>query len=137
TKNSISDILEGFQYNEEKGGIRIYKVKGWDYAGLVSTFQKGIAETRETHIPVVFHVQEVTQPQGHSTSGSHERYKSAERLEWEKEYDCLKKMREFLLEHEIATEDQLEELDQEAKAEAREGRQKAWNGFLQPIKNQV
>src|SRR6185437_8888863 len=137
TKNSISDALAGMQWDERKGGINIYTVKGWDYAGMVETFQRGIARCRETHIPAIFHVQEMTQPQGHSTSGSHERYKSKERLEWEKEWDCIVKMREFLLNNEIANEQEVEELEDEAKGEARAARQRAWNNFLTPIQEQV
>lgn len=137
TKNSISEALAGMQWDEKKGGINIYTAKGWDYAGLVQTVQEGIARVRETHIPAIFHIQEVTQPQGHSTSGSHERYKSKERLEWEKEYDCILKMREFLLENTIATAEELDALEQEAKDEARAARGRAWENFLSPIKEQV
>ncbi|MBS1739858.1 MAG: transketolase [Bacteroidetes bacterium] len=137
TKNSISDALSGMQYDNKKGGINIYTVKGWDYPALVQTIQHGISRVRETHIPAIFHVQEVTQPQGHSTSGSHERYKSKERLEWEKEFDCLTKMREFLLENEIAPAEEIDALEQEAKQEARDGKQRAWDKFINPIKQQV
>ncbi len=137
TKNSISEALAGMQWNEEDGGINIYRVKGWDYAGLVSTFQQGIQRVRQTHIPAIFHVQEVTQPQGHSTSGSHERYKSKERLEWEKEYDCISKMREFLLQNAIANEEELTQLESEAKDDARAAKGRAWDGFINPIKEQV
>ncbi len=137
TKNSISEALAGMQWNEEDGGINIYRVKGWDYAGLVSTFQQGIARVRETHIPAIFHVQEVTQPQGHSTSGSHERYKSKERLEWEKEFDCILKMKAFLIENAIATEEELSAIDSEAKEEARAAKGRAWEGFINPIREQV
>jgi pyruvate/2-oxoglutarate/acetoin dehydrogenase E1 component/TPP-dependent pyruvate/acetoin dehydrogenase alpha subunit len=137
TKNSISEALAGMQWSESKGGINIYTVKGWDYAGMVQTFQQGINRIRETHIPAIFHVQEVTQPQGHSTSGSHERYKSKERLEWEKEYDCIVKMEEFLLNNEIATEEQLAQIMEEAKADARAAKQRAWEGFINPIREQV
>ena len=137
TKNSISDALAGMQWDEKKGGINIYTVKGWDYAGLVSTVQKGIDRVRETHIPAIFHVQEVTQPQGHSTSGSHERYKNKERLEWEKEMDCITKMREFLIANKIAEEAELTEIEEEGKAEARAAKQRAWDNFIAPIKEQV
>lgn len=137
TKNSISEALAGMQWNESKGGINIYTVKGWDYAGMVQTFQQGINRIRETHIPAIFHVQEVTQPQGHSTSGSHERYKSKERLEWEKEYDCIVKMEEFLLNNEIATQEDLDKINEDAKAEARGAKQRAWDAFITPIRNQV
>src|SRR6185437_12825688 len=137
TKNSISDALAGMQWDDRKGGLNIYKVKGWDYAGLVDAFQKGIARTRETHIPAIFHVQELTQPQGHSTSGSHERYKSKERLEWEKEWDCIAKMREFVLNNEIAVEDEIQVVEEDAKSEARAARQRAWDGFIAPIQQQI
>lgn len=137
TKNSISDALAGMQWDEEKGGINIYTVKGWDYAGLIDTVQKGIDRVRDTHTPAIFHVQEVTQPQGHSTSGSHERYKSKERLEWEKEWDCIAKMREFILENGISNEEGLNTLEGEAKDEARAAKQRAWDGFLQPIRSQI
>jgi pyruvate/2-oxoglutarate/acetoin dehydrogenase E1 component/TPP-dependent pyruvate/acetoin dehydrogenase alpha subunit len=133
TKNSISEALKGMTYEENVGGIRIHKAKGWDYAELVNTIQQGIEEVRETHIPALFHIQEVTQPQGHSTSGSHERYKSAERLEWEKEMDCLVKMRQFILENELATEDELTATETEAKDEAREAKRRAWDAFQKPI----
>ncbi len=136
-KNSISDALQGMQYDSKKGGINIYTVKGWDYAGMTQTFQHGIARIRETHTPAIFHVQEVTQPQGHSTSGSHERYKSKERLEWEKEYDCILKMRRFILENEILTEQELDDVESAAKQQAREAKQKAWDNFINPIKQQV
>ncbi len=137
TKNSISDALSGMQWNEAKGGINIYSVKGWDYAGMIQTFQQGINRIRETHIPAIFHVQEVTQPQGHSTSGSHERYKSKERLEWEKEFDCIVKMEEFLLNNEIATQEDLDKINEVAKTEARTAKQRAWDAFITPIRNQV
>ncbi len=137
TKNSISEALSGMQWDEETGGINIYRVKGWDYAGLMSTFQKGIAHIRETHTPAIFHVQEVTQPQGHSTSGSHERYKNKERLEFEKDFDCITKMRAFILENVIATEEELAIIESEAKDEARASKQRAWENFINPIKEQV
>ena len=137
TKNSISDALAGMQWEDSKGGIHIYKVKGWDYAGLVETFQRGINKARETHTPAIFHVQEVTQPQGHSTSGSHERYKSAERLEWEKEHDCIHKMRSFIIENQIAEVAELDEIDQAAKEAARKAKQNAWDAFIAPLKQEV
>lgn len=137
SKNSISEALAGMEWDPVSGGMRIHRAKGWDYAGLVSTIQKGIAEVRETHVPALFHIQEVTQPQGHSTSGSHERYKSAERLEWEKEWDCLKKMREYLLENAIASDEELDALESDAKDEARAAKGRAWAAFQAPIKAQV
>lgn len=138
SKNSISEALSGLQYDEKLGsGVEIYRVKGWDYASLVDTFQKGIARVREHHIPALFHIQEVTQPQGHSTSGSHERYKSKERLEWEKEMDCVKKLREFILENAIANEEELVAVEEKAKDYARTCKQDAWTKFLAPIKEQI
>lgn len=135
TKGSISEVLSGFAYDEEKGsGFRIYTAKAWDYAALVETFQKGIEEVRKTHIPAIFHIQEVTQPQGHSTSGSHERYKSKERLEWEREMDCIKKFREFIIENEIATNEELDQIEAEGKEEARKAKQEAWTEFIEPIR---
>lgn len=137
TKNSISKALSGFQYDEETGGVDIYTVKGWDYAALVETFRNGIARVREKHIPAIFHVQEITQPQGHSTSGSHERYKSKERLEWEKEMDCIRKMREFILNHELGTAEELDAIDAEAKQMVQDAKKQAWEKFLQPIRSQI
>ncbi len=137
TKNSISEALAGMQWNEEDGGINIYRAKGWDYAGLVSTFTEGIQRVRETHTPAIFHVQEVTQPQGHSTSGSHERYKSKERLEWEKEWDCISRMKDFLLQNAIGNEEELAAIENEAKTEARAAKTRAWEAFISPIKEQV
>lgn len=137
TKSSISEALAGMQWDDRKGGIHIYTAKGWDYAGLVQTIQSGIAKVRETHVPAIFHIQEVTQPQGHSTSGSHERYKNKERLEWEKEWDCNARMRHFILENKIATEEEVAAIEEEAKTEARNAKQKAWENFLAPIKEQI
>lgn len=137
TKNSISEVLSGFQYDEENGGIDIYRVKGWDYAGMVETFTKGIAKVRANHIPAIFHVQEITQPQGHSTSGSHERYKTKERLEWEKETDCIRKMRQYILENAFATEEQLLEIEDTAKAHVQQAKKTAWEKFITPIQAQI
>ncbi len=137
TKNSISDALAGMQYDNNKGGIDIYTVKGWDYASLVNTFQEGITRCRETQIPCIFHVQEITQPQGHSTSGSHERYKNKERLDFEKNWDCVVKMREFITLNEIATEEEIIAVEEEAKEEARNAKNRAWDNFLSPIKNNI
>ena len=137
TKSSISDALAGMQWDDRKGGINIYTVKGWDYASLVDTIQQGITRVRETQVPAIFHVQEMTQPQGHSTSGSHERYKSKERLEWEKEWDCIAKMREFVLENKIATEEEIIAIEEDAQQEARGAKQRAWENFLAPVKEQI
>lgn len=136
-KGSISEALRGFQQKEGTNGIDIYRVKAWDYAGLCEVFERGIRKTRETHIPAVFHVEEVTQPQGHSTSGSHERYKSPERLEWEREWDCLPKMREWLYKNALASQDELDELEAEAKIHVKNAKQAAWDNYITPIKEQV
>lgn len=137
TKASISDVLLGFQKQDETNGLNIYKVKGWDYAGMCEAFEEGIRIAREQHIPCIFHVEELTQPQGHSTSGSHERYKTPERLEWEREFDGNKKMRDWILSNNLATEDEVSELETEAKRTVRDGKNKAWENFLAPIKIQV
>jgi 2-oxoisovalerate dehydrogenase E1 component len=134
TKGSISEILKGFETEKDKPGIRIFKGKGWDYAGLIKLYQEGIAICREQHTPVVFHIEEVTQPQGHSTSGSHERYKSEERLKWEEEFDPIKKMREWIINSEIANSEELDKLALEAEEEAKESRRKGWESFQSPIK---
>lgn len=134
TKGSISEILKGFESEKDKPGIRIFKGKGWDYAGLIKLYEEGIAICREQHTPVVFHIEEVTQPQGHSTSGSHERYKSEERLKWEVEFDPIKKMREWILSSEIATAEELDKLASEAEEEAKESRRLGWESFQNPIK---
>lgn len=135
TGGSISNALSGFQKSNESNGINIYKVKGWDYAGMCETFEEGIRIARETHTPVLFHVEELTQPQGHSTSGSHERYKTPERLEWEKEWDGIKKMKEWIVENALASEAELETIVEEAKEIVKEGKTKAWEQFITPIKN--
>jgi pyruvate/2-oxoglutarate/acetoin dehydrogenase E1 component/TPP-dependent pyruvate/acetoin dehydrogenase alpha subunit len=137
TKGSISAALRGLQKKEDTNGIDIYRVKGWDYAGLCEVFQAGIKKIRETHIPAIFHVEELTQPQGHSTSGSHERYKSAERLDWEREWDDIKKMKDWILENGIADEHELEAVQIEAKKRVRQARDTAWQNYLQPIREDV
>lgn len=134
TGGSISEFLAGMQRTKTKLGYEIIKAKGWDYLGLVDAFERGTKIAREEHVPVLIHVEEMTQPQGHSTSGSHERYKPKERLEWEKEYDCLTKFRKFILENEISTEEDLVSIETEAKATAKTARQEAWNGFINDIK---
>ncbi len=136
TKANISEVLKGFQKDEKNNGIDIYTCKGWDYAGLVKTFKTGVAKTRETHIPAVFHVQELTQPLGHSTSGSHERYKSEERLAWEKEFDCIAQMRKWLIETEIADAEMLDEIEKSAQKKAKEAREKAWKHFVGTYKTE-
>jgi pyruvate/2-oxoglutarate/acetoin dehydrogenase E1 component/TPP-dependent pyruvate/acetoin dehydrogenase alpha subunit len=137
TKASVSDALSGMQKKEDTNGINIYKVKGWDYAGMCEAFEEGIRMARETHAPVLFHVEEITQPQGHSTSGSHERYKDAERLEWEKEWDGIKKMKEWIIENALADEGELNVIAEKAKEHVRESKAAAWEKFITPVKNQV
>jgi len=137
TKGSISTALSGMQKEEGTNGLNIFKVKGWDYAGMCEVFDEGIRLARETHTPVLFHVEEITQPQGHSTSGSHERYKTQDRLAWEREWDGLKKMREWLLENALASEDEIEEAERAAKKEVKDSKDNAWSAYLQPILLQV
>ncbi len=134
TKSSISEILKGFERDEKGNGILIYKGRGWDYPGLVEMYREGVKICREQHIPVVFHIEEVTQPLGHSTSGSHERYKDKERLKWEADWDPIKKMKEWILESGIATEGELEKIEASAEEEAKEARKASWNAFQDPIR---
>ncbi len=137
TKGSISEALSGFQVDDEGKGMAIYTVNGWDYPALIETFTKAVERVRETHIPALFHVTEVTQPQGHSTSGSHERYKSAERLQWEKEYDCNRQFRNWILDSQLAEEVELAEIEEAAKKTVRAAQKAALQNFLEPIKNQM
>ena len=134
TKGSISDILKGFESEPDRPGIKIFKGKGWDYPGLVMLYEEGIAICRKDHIPVLFHIEDVTQPLGHSTSGSHERYKSEERLKWEEEFDPIKKMREWIIDQKIATGEELDAIASEAEEEAKVSRKKSWEMFQDPIK---
>ena len=129
TKQNISEILEGFRVNEKGEGMDIYTLKAWDYKNLCETFERGIKKTRETHTPVLFHVQECTQPQGHSTSGSHERYKSKERLQWEKDVDCNKMMGEWMMKEGIATQKEIDLIIQNAQREAKAARDRAWSAY--------
>jgi len=130
TKSSISESLKGFQKEINTNGIDIYNGKGWDYNGLVKLFKKGIEKTRRTHIPAVFHIQEVTQQLGHSTSGSHERYKTRERLAWEVDFDCNNLMKKWLLESGFADGPLLSEIEKKAKKRAKDAREKAWADFV-------
>ncbi len=136
TKESISEILKGFQRDENTNGYEILTVIGWDYPALIDTYKKAAEIAREKHIPVLIHVKELTQPQGHSTSGSHERYKSKERLAWEAEYDCLNQFRNFIIEKKFATVEEMEQLDTEIKKEVLEGKKTAWASYLNPIKEE-
>ncbi len=137
TKGSISTALRGMQKTEGTNGLDIYKLKGWDYAGMCEVFEPAIQKIRDTHIPAIFHIEEITQPQGHSTSGSHERYKHADRLEWEKEWDCIKQMKEWILENALAEEYELNEIEMNAKLFIKESKQKAWDKYIAPVKKQV
>ncbi|UOR03519.1 thiamine pyrophosphate-dependent enzyme [Hymenobacter aerilatus] len=137
TKQSISAILAGFQREGEgQDGFEIFVVKGWDYPALIDTYQRAAEVCRTQHVPVLIHVTEVTQPQGHSTSGSHERYKSRERLSWEEEHDCLRKMREWLLVEGHATVAELDRIEAEAKETVKQARTASWNAFFSPIKQE-
>jgi len=137
TKGSISEALAGMQQEHGTNGIDIYKLKGWDYAGMCEVLETAIQKIRDTHTPALFHVEEITQPQGHSTSGSHERYKSPERLEWEKEWDCIKQMREWIISNALAEAPELDALEEEARNKVKEEKQRAWENYLAPIKEMV
>lgn len=142
TKGSISTLLQGFQKEEGTNGIRIHKTKAWDYAGLNRVYEEAIAQCREEHVPCLIHVEEVTQPQGHSTSGSHERYKTNALLEWYKEYDCLAKFRQWILHFRpggeaIATAEELDAIEKQARADVRAAQKAAWAAFSEPIKGEL
>lgn len=136
TKENISKILSGFQRDENDEGYEIIKVNGWDYPALIEAYEKAERIAREEHVPVLLHVKEVTQPQGHSTSGSHERYKNEERLAWEREYDCNVKMREWIIANKFATLEELETLEKAIKKEVSEGKNAAWKAFTDEIKSE-
>jgi pyruvate/2-oxoglutarate/acetoin dehydrogenase E1 component/TPP-dependent pyruvate/acetoin dehydrogenase alpha subunit len=137
TKGSISAALKGFQKRPDTNGLDIYTVKGWDYAAMCEIFERGLNKVRETHVPAIFHVEDLTQPQGHSTSGSHERYKTPERLKWEQDWDCIKKMREWIIENNIATNEELQSIELTAKQTVLQSRNNAWKEYIQPIKEQA
>ena len=147
TKESISEILKGFQRENDQEGYEIFVVNGWDYVQLIDIYNKAAKITREEHVPVLIHVKELTQPQGHSTSGSHERYKSKERLNWEKEHDCITKMRNWILDFELETEtgeilrfveseEEIIILEKEIKKEVINAKRNAWNAFINEIKSE-
>jgi len=133
TKGSISELLKGFEADDEHRGILIYKEKGWNYPGLCRMFEQGIQLCREHHVPVLFHVEDMCQPLGHSTSGSHERYKSPERLLWEAEFDPIRRMKQWLLTSRLANEDEIVSLEEEAAERAQKARDDAWRAFQRPI----
>jgi 2-oxoisovalerate dehydrogenase E1 component len=137
TKQNISEILRGFERNEKGEGYLIFRANGWDYPGLCEMYERGIAACRAEHVPVLFHIQQMTQPQGHSTSGSHERYKTKERLAWEDEYDCIRKMREWMISSAIATAEELDTVESEAKKFVADCRRSAWDEFMVPIKDEI
>lgn len=142
TKGSISEALAGMQRTEEKTGYEIFTTKGWDYPHLVETYEKAVRIAREEHVPVLVHVQEVNQPQGHSTSGSHERYKSEARLQWEHDFDCNNKFKEWILGFEvegnkIASAEELEQIEKAAKTEVRDFKNAAWKDFTDALKNDL
>lgn len=134
-KGSISEALKGMEVDSKSSkGIKILKARGWNYTEMVKIFEEGVSECRKNHVPVLFHITEVTQPQGHSTSGSHERYKSTERLEWEKNFDCNVKFREWILSEKFATEDELVAIEQQCIKNAKDAKDLAWKKYTEPIK---
>ncbi len=135
-KASISELLKGFEKKGESNGFKIFKAPGWNYAELLKTYKKGIDICRKEHTPVIFHIDELTQPLGHSTSGSHERYKSTQQLNWEKEFDGLKKMREWIINSKVASADELDVIEKQALDDARKAQKKTWNNFQKPILQQ-
>ncbi|MCG9879422.1 MAG: thiamine pyrophosphate-dependent enzyme [Bacteroidia bacterium] len=137
TKENISEILKGFQRDEKGNGYQIFTVKGWDYPALCAAYEQAGKIAREEHVPCLIHVTELTQPQGHSTSGSHERYKSKERLQWEADNDCIKRFREWIIKNEISNETDLDALENEAKIQVNIAKKNAWEAYLNPIKNEL
>ncbi len=137
TKENISEILKGFQREKDAKGYDILRVKGWDYVSLIETYEEASKIAREEHVPVLIHVNELTQPQGHSTSGSHERYKDKDRLDWERSYDCNVKMREWMIATGISTDEELSVIEKNIKKAVREGKKAAWTNYLNPILNEL
>ena len=137
TKENISEILKGFQKEKNTNGFEILKVKGWDYPSIIETYNKAEKIAREKHIPVLIHVYEVTQPQGHSTSGSHERYKDKKRLKWEKDFDCINRMEQWMKESNIITDKKIEKIKEEIAEEVKEAKKRAWNNYQNPIKQEL
>jgi 2-oxoisovalerate dehydrogenase E1 component len=134
TKGSISKALAGLQRTSTEKGYEIIVAKGWDYLGLIDAYLRAEKIAREEHVPVMVHVEEMTQPQGHSTSGSHERYKSKERLAWEVEFDCIKKMREWIIDEVMILPEEIDAIEKEARLSAKQGRDRAWKAFMEDIK---
>ncbi|MFZ4058216.1 MAG: alpha-ketoacid dehydrogenase subunit alpha/beta [Ferruginibacter sp.] len=137
TKGSISEALKGFQKTPDTNGLEIYRLKGWDYAGMCEVLEPAIQKIRDTHTPALFHIEEITQPQGHSTSGSHERYKSPERLAWEKEWDCIRQMREWIITNELASDQEITELEMDIKQFVKDSKNIAWGRYTQPVLAQI
>jgi len=135
TKGSISEVLKGFELDENGKGIQIYVEKGWDYPAMVRLYRESTDTARRTHIPALLHIKELTQPQGHSTSGSHERYKSEERLAWERDHDCIDRMAQWMVASGIATDEQIEDIKKQAKKAVKQARDRAWKAFNNPTKN--
>jgi len=136
TKENISEILKGFQRDNDNKGYEIIRVKGWDYPALITAYEQAAQMAREEHVPVLIHVQELTQPQGHSTSGSHERYKNEARLAWEADFDCLRQMKLWMIATNMASQEELEEIENTIKKEVLEGKKAAWNAFVDPLKKE-
>tara|TARA_B100000927_G_scaffold75805_1_gene60424 strand:- start:3533 stop:5947 length:2415 start_codon:yes stop_codon:yes gene_type:complete len=137
TKSDVSEVLKGFQRDEKGEGFEIFRVKGWDYAGLVETYEKAEKLAREKHIPSIVHVIDMTQPTGHSTSGSHERYKSKERLQWEQDFDCLVQFKKWIVDNKIATEDELNNISKEVKDFVKQAKKEAWSEYQTPLKTEL
>ncbi|MEE9168561.1 MAG: thiamine pyrophosphate-dependent enzyme [bacterium] len=138
TKEDISALLKGFQHNDKSAdGFEIYTIKGWDYRALIETYMEAAEIAREQHVPSIIHVTELTQPQGHSTSGSHERYKSRERLDWELEFDCIRQMREWIVAEDIASDEEMEQFEEEDEKLVLKIRDEAWESFNSPIRDEV
>lgn len=137
TKSDVSEILKGFQRDKKGEGFEIMKVKGWDYSGLINAYEKAEKLARDKHIPSIIHVVEMTQPTGHSTSGSHERYKSEERLQWEEDFDCIKKFKQWIIDSDIASEEDLINIEKEAKSVVKQAKKEAWSEYQEPIKEEL
>ena len=137
TKEDISEILKGFQRTKKSKGLELLKVKGWDYPALIETYQKAEELARKEHIPVLVHVTEMTQPQGHSTSGSHERYKTKDRLQWEQDFDCIELFKQWIIENSISTENELDELRKNIKKEVSKQKNNAWKAYQAPIQKEL
>ncbi len=136
TKSDVSEVLKGFQKDEKGAGFNIVKVKAWDYPALVSAYEDAEKLAREDHIPSILHVVEMTQPTGHSTSGSHERYKSKDRMQWEQDFDCNKKFKEWIIENKIADSEELENIENEAISFVKDQKREAWKEYQEPIKSE-